>query len=100
MLERVQNELGILERHLQVLEGVAEYEPVGLITLTNRLPYPRHKIQYSLRILEAEGLVQSTPEGVRTTDQTSRFHETTDAHLTTLAYTLEAVCTELQASAI
>lgn len=65
LFERVTNEIAILERHLHVVEAVATHEPVGRVTLTNRLPYPRHKIRYSLRLLDRDHLIESTELGVR-----------------------------------
>jgi predicted transcriptional regulator len=81
MLERVETEITILERHCRVLEAVAEREPVGPITLTNRLSYPRHEIRGSLRLLESEALADSTASGYTTTDRVPEFGEQLDWRL-------------------
>lgn len=96
MFERVENELAILERHLQVLDAVADHEPVGLVTLTNRLSYPQHKVRYSLRVLEADDLVESTAAGAVTTDKITDFRATATERLTQVAHTVEQLQTDLQ----
>lgn len=88
MFERVENEIAIAERHLQVLAVVGEQEPVGLVTLTNRLSYPRHKIRYALLVLEADDLVESTEPGVTTTAHTSDFWSTVDRRVRAVQQTL------------
>ena len=89
MFARIENEIAILKRHLRVLEAVDEHGPVGLVTLSNRLPYPRHKIRYSLRVLESEDLVKSTECGVTTTDQVTDFWPTVDRTVEAVQHTLD-----------
>ena len=89
MFARVENEIAILKRHLSVLEAIDEQEPIGLVTLTNRLQYPRHKIRYSLRVLEAEELVEATETGVTTTAHTSDVWPTADCTVKVVQHTLE-----------
>lgn len=89
MFARIENELAIAERHLRVLEAVNEQEPVGLITLSNHLSYPPHKVRYSLRILETEDLIESTGTGVTTTAHATDFRLNVNHHLDRLAATVE-----------
>lgn len=96
MFERLENELEITERHLRVLDAVAEYEQVGLITLTNRLSYPKHKIRYSLRVLEAKDLIQSTACGVSTTNQATKFRKNADQRVDSIAQAVESLRLEDQ----
>ncbi|WP_135852247.1 hypothetical protein [Halorussus salinus] len=89
MLERVENEIAILERHCRVLEAVAEREPVGPVTLTNRLSYPRHEIRRSLRVLESQALADSTASGYATTDRVPEFRDRLDWRLDEFARRLD-----------
>ena len=89
MFERVENEVAILERHFRVLEAVAEHEPVGPITVSNRVAYPQHKVRYSLRVLESEGLAESTASGFTTTDRVPGFRDRFDWQLDDIARVLE-----------
>ncbi len=56
-----------------MLKTVMESQPIGIIRLSDRLGYPQHKVRYTLRVLEQEGLVEPTPEGAVTTEQTKPF---------------------------
>lgn len=98
MFGRLDNEIAILERHLRVLDAVAAHEPVGLITLTNRLPDPRHKVRYSLRVLEAEDLVASTAAGATTTDRVPDFRATAAGRLEALQRTLDGCWTGVESA--
>ncbi len=91
MLERVENEIAILERHCRVLEAVAEREPVGPVTLTNRLSYPQHEIRRSLSVLESEALADSTASGYTTTDRVPEFAERLDRRLDEFARRLDCI---------
>lgn len=69
MIEHLEDEVALLERHLEVLQQVAVDEPVGIISLSTKLPYPRHQVRYSLRKLERNGLIEPTDTGAVTTER-------------------------------
>jgi predicted transcriptional regulator len=73
MIDRLEKEADMLERHLQVLRMVIENEPIGIVKMSNETGYAHHKIRYSLRVLEEESLIEPTSQGATTTDQTSGF---------------------------
>lgn len=73
MIEKLQRELDMLERHLEVLEFVVRKEPIGIGMLSNETGYPRHKVRYSLRVLEQDGLIEPSKRGAVTTDETEAF---------------------------
>lgn len=73
MIDRLEKEVDMLERHLQVLRMVIENEPIGIVKMSNETGYAHHKIRYSLRVLEEESLIEPTSQGATTTDQTSAF---------------------------
>jgi predicted transcriptional regulator len=75
LTEKVSGELEMLQRHLIVLKHVAENEPIGILKLAEETKIPSHKVRYSLRVLEQEGLIKASAPGAVTTDQTRSFCE-------------------------
>jgi predicted transcriptional regulator len=76
MIESLEEEVNMLDRHLQVLNTVMANEPIGIVKLSRELGYPHHKVRYSLRILEEAGLIEPTPNGAMTTDHVEGFVNT------------------------
>src|SRR6266566_2866305 len=56
-----------------MLKAIMENQPIGIIRLSELLNFPQHKVRYSLRILEQEGLIKPSPEGAVTTDRLEEF---------------------------
>ena len=81
MLGRLEKEVEILGRHLQVLETILGNEPIGIVKTSQKLGYPHYKVRYSLRILEEADLVKATEQGAVTTDQAEDFVETVNDDL-------------------
>ena len=73
MIDRLEKEVDMLERHLQVLQMVIENEPIGIVKMSNETGYPHHKVRYSLRVLEEENLIEPSSQGAITTEQTFEF---------------------------
>ncbi len=73
LANRIRSELDLLGRHVSLLKAVMEHEPIGIIRLSDKLGYPQHKVRYTLRVLEQEGLIEPTPEGAVTTEKTGPF---------------------------
>ncbi|MGC9308573.1 MAG: hypothetical protein ACP5FL_07335 [Thermoplasmatota archaeon] len=71
--ERLQTELGLLERHIQMLQVIRDEGPVGIIKLSEHTGFPQHKVRYSLRVLEGEGLIRPSPRGATITDRAPEF---------------------------
>ena len=80
----IEFELDLLQRHMTMLKAIIENEPVGIIRLSEMLDCPQHKVRYSLRILEQEGLIKPSLEGAVTTDKINDF-------LTRLSGTLDGI---------
>ena len=81
MIGQLEEEVDVLDRHLQVLKTVIENEPIGIVKTSQKLDYPHHKVRYSLRILEETDLVKATRQGAVTTDQAEDFVETVNDDL-------------------
>ncbi|WP_135826119.1 hypothetical protein [Halorussus ruber] len=73
MIDRLEKEVDMLERHLQVLKMVIESEPIGIVKMSNETGYPHHKVRYSLRVLEEENLIEPSSQGAITTERTEEF---------------------------
>jgi predicted transcriptional regulator len=73
LTEKVSNELDMLNRHLIILKCVVENEPIGILKLAEETKIPGHKVRYSLRVLEHEGLIAASSPGAITTDRTKPF---------------------------
>ncbi|WP_273837228.1 hypothetical protein [Halococcus sp. PRR34] len=73
MIDRLEQEVDTLQRHLEVLRMVLENEPIGIVRMSNETGHPHHKIRYSLRVLEEASLIEPTSQGAATTKETSEF---------------------------
>lgn len=73
------SELEMLRRHLIILKQVVENEPIGILKLAEETKIPSHKVRYSLRILEQEGLIAASAPGAITTEHTKPFLDELDS---------------------
>jgi predicted transcriptional regulator len=63
MVDRLENQVEKEARDLAVLRAVISDGPIGIVRLSERTGLPEHKVRYSLRMLEDDGLVEPTPSG-------------------------------------
>ncbi|MFA5313289.1 MAG: hypothetical protein WC375_08270 [Methanomassiliicoccales archaeon] len=73
LTNKIESEIQLLERHVTMLNTIVAHEPIGIIRLSELLAIPQHKVRYSLRILEQEGLILPSPEGAVTTEKVLTF---------------------------
>lgn len=76
MIDKLDKEVDVLDRHMNVLKTVIANEPIGIVKISTELGYPHHKVRYSLRKLEEADLVEPTEQGAVTTDETEMFVDT------------------------
>jgi predicted transcriptional regulator len=69
----LEDEVSLMQRHVNMLRAIIENQPIGIIRLSELLNYPQHKVRYSLRILEQERLIEPSPDGAVTTDKLAGF---------------------------
>lgn len=81
MIDQLEAEVEILSRHLRILHAVMNNEPIGIVRLSNELEQPHHKVRYSLRRLEENGVIKPTAEGAVTTKEAEEFVERIDAKI-------------------
>ncbi len=63
VLKKLRREAEIVLRHLEVLEKVKKDQPIGIFKLAEIIKMPKHKVRYSLRILEQSGIIEPTQHG-------------------------------------
>ena len=68
LTSKLEDEVSLMQRHVHMLKAIMENQPIGIIRLSELLNYPQHKVRYSLRILEQEGLIEPSPDGAVTTE--------------------------------
>ena len=73
LLKGTFTELDLVERHLLMLKATKENQPVGIIRLSEITGIPCHKVRYSLRLLENDGLIQATQDGAIVTGRYEEY---------------------------
>lgn len=63
MIQRLADQLEKESRDLQVLSAVIDHHPIGIVRLAQETGIPEHKVRYSLRMLENDGLIDPTQQG-------------------------------------
>ena len=99
MIDRLEKEVDMLERHLQVLRMVIESEPIGIVKMSNETGYPHHKVRYSLRVLEEENLIEPSSQGAITTERTHEFVEELDGKVDEIIDKMESMKIDAAAEA-
>ena len=84
MIDRLEDEVSVLLRHLHVLEMVIDNEPIGIMKMSNESGYEHHEVRYSLHVLEEESLIEPTNHGAVPTDRTSGFVDQLDEKIDTV----------------
>ncbi|WP_227378569.1 hypothetical protein [Haladaptatus halobius] len=91
MIDSVEKEVEMIDRHLDVLKMVVNNEPIGIVKMSNESGYAHHEIRYSLRLLEEKNLIDPTKQGAVTTDQTGSFIDNLDEQIDDIRARLNAV---------
>jgi predicted transcriptional regulator len=93
MIQRVMRQFDKEERDLHVLEVVVENQPIGIRRIAAETDLDEHKVRHSLRMLERDGLVESTPQGAVTPGDVGARIESVNDGLDALAGRLEGLKT-------
>jgi len=75
IFDRAFEEVELIDRHIRMLKVTKEMQPIGIIRLSEILGIPKHKVRYSLRLLEQEGLIIATNDGAMVSDRYDGFME-------------------------
>jgi predicted transcriptional regulator len=82
-------------RDLRILLAVVEHDPIGILRLAEETDVPEHKVRYSLRMLENDGLIEPTPQGAVPTEDVDELLAETNDGLDHLGARLEALKTKV-----
>lgn len=88
---KLTSELELLERHILMLKITKDNQPIGIIRLSESLNIPKHKVRYSLRLLEEAGLIEATSGGARVTDGYDEFMTDVSDYLAELKKKIDSV---------
>lgn len=88
-------EFDLLERHISILKTVRDNQPIGLIRLSESTGIPKHKIRYSLKLLEQQGIIRATSDGAVVTDRYDEFMDSVKTGINTIIDEVERVRTIL-----
>lgn len=72
-VDTVNEDLELLERHISILRTVKANQPIGLIRLSEMSGVPKHRVRYSLKIMEQQGIIIATSEGAVVSDDYDKF---------------------------
>ncbi len=89
MLTNLKQEVELLRRHVKILKLVKEHQPVGIIKLAEISGLPQHKVRYSLRVLEKEGIIKPSPAGAMITSKAEEFLKSLDREIKEIKQLLE-----------
>jgi len=76
LFDQARNELELIDRHTLVLKIVIEQGPIGILKLAEVTGMQAHKVRYSLRVLEQNGLIKASPQGAVAGDNVDAFLKT------------------------
>jgi len=91
LINKIEIELDMLERHLLILKYVIREEPIGIMKLAETTGLPKHKVRYSLRVLEHEGLIGPSMHGAVTTEKTKQFVQALSSRIDALDVKMEEI---------
>ncbi|WOF16695.1 hypothetical protein F1737_08335 [Methanoplanus sp. FWC-SCC4] len=91
MLQKLQNEIELVGRHIDVVLVVVEHQPIGIMKLSELLQIPSHRVRYSLKVLEQLGYIKASPSGAVATKKASELALNLDNEIDILISRLEAM---------
>lgn len=89
MLQKLQSEIELIGRHLEVILVVEKNQPIGIMKLSEILGIPMHRVRYSLKVLEQLGYIRASPSGAVATEKASELVENLDSEIDALIFRLE-----------
>jgi len=69
MVSKIMTEADLLQRDVALLAAVIQHGPIGIVRLSEKTGLPQHKVRYSLRMLQQDGLIEPSPEGAAATEK-------------------------------
>jgi Uncharacterized protein conserved in archaea len=69
LFKEIREDVETAQRHLTIIESLMKEQPAGIIKIAQTTGIPEHKIRYSLRILERDGIITPSREGAMITPE-------------------------------
>ncbi len=63
LFKEMREDVETAKRHLMIISSLMREQPAGIIRISQLTGLPDHKIRYSLRILEKDGIIIPSKEG-------------------------------------
>src|SRR5665648_89435 len=93
LLEKLKQEIEMLQRNLVVLSVVAKNGPIGITKIAEETGMSIHKVRYSLRVLELEQLIRPSTHGAIVTGRAHDFIEVIDVDIDEIMQKISALKT-------
>ncbi len=100
LFREIRNDLETVKRHISIVQTLMNEQPVGIIKISHETGIPEHKIRYSLRVLEKEGLILPSREGAILTPEFLESKESIIHEAQKLAEEMQEIYHNLRASLI
>jgi len=88
-------EFALLERHILILKTVKANQPIGLVRLSETTGIPKHKVRYSLKLLEKEGIIEATQAGAVVTQRYDEFLKSISEYVSGLYSKVEELLSQI-----
>lgn len=93
---RALKETILIKRHIEILNLVHKEGPIGIMKISEILKIPSHKVRYSLRILEKEGLIAASIGGATVTDKVPEELKNIDTELDEVIEIIKDIKTKIK----
>lgn len=90
------NEIVLIKRHIEILNLVQKKRSIGIMKISEILKIPTHKVRYSLRILEKEGLIEASITGAKTTYKVPEELKNIDTNLDEMIERIKEIKTKIK----
>lgn len=90
-INKIEEDLNLLIRHIKMLRVTKENQPIGIIRLSEMTDTPKHKIRYSLRLLEKDGVIAPSSDGAVVTDKYESYMEGILRYMSKLRSSVDSV---------
>ena len=87
----LEERIDLLKRNIQLLLAIKNHQPVGIIKLSELVDMPKHKIRYSLRLLEKDGIISPSKNGAITTEKYEIYFKEITEFLDELKKTIQEI---------
>ncbi|HKL29752.1 MAG TPA: hypothetical protein VJ898_10870 [Natrialbaceae archaeon] len=91
MFSELDEEIELTKRHFLIFSLIRERGPIGIVKLSEATAFPKHKVRYSLQILQEEGVVEPTNQGAVPTEDAEGFARTRSERIDDLIDRLETL---------